>query len=257
MSEWWTYTLSDFLLFAPKTYYRLFELYNRDLWPGQLAGLALGLAIVVALLRGATPARGREVAAILAACWAWVAGAFLYERYATINWAAVYFAGAFALEALLLVAIGVVRSPPLLSPTSGWAGRVGFLVALFGLVGQPLVGVFAGRRLAELETFAFEPDPTVVATLGILLCATNARYWSLLVIPLAWCATSGAFLLAMGSPEAFVLAAAAIATLVLAVAKRVAPPAEPLPAGSRATAAISAAAAAPPARSPSAPSRRA
>jgi len=228
MSEWWTYTLSDFLLFAPKTYYRLFELYNRDLWPGQAVGIALGIAILVSLLRGANRARGREVAAILAACWAWIAGAFLYERYATINWAAVYFAAAFALEALLLVAIGVWRSPPLLSPIFGWAGRAGFLIFLFGLVGQPLVGVFAGRRLAELEVFALAPDPTVVATLGVVLCAANGRYWSLLVIPLAWCATSGALLLAMGSPEAFVLVAAAIATLVLALAKSVTPPAEPV-----------------------------
>jgi hypothetical protein len=29
MSEWWTYTLSDFLLFSPRVYYRLFELHNR------------------------------------------------------------------------------------------------------------------------------------------------------------------------------------------------------------------------------------
>ncbi len=36
MSEWWTYTLSDFLLFSARTYYRLFELYNRDVWPAQL-----------------------------------------------------------------------------------------------------------------------------------------------------------------------------------------------------------------------------
>ena len=34
MSEWWTYHLSDFLLFAPRTYYRLFELYNAAIWPG-------------------------------------------------------------------------------------------------------------------------------------------------------------------------------------------------------------------------------
>ena len=35
MSEWWTYSLSDFLLFSPRTYYRLFELYNLAIWPTQ------------------------------------------------------------------------------------------------------------------------------------------------------------------------------------------------------------------------------
>ena len=29
MSEWWTYHLRDFLLFTPRTYYRLFELADR------------------------------------------------------------------------------------------------------------------------------------------------------------------------------------------------------------------------------------
>ena len=31
MSEWWTYRLSDFLLFAPRTYWRQFELLNAHL----------------------------------------------------------------------------------------------------------------------------------------------------------------------------------------------------------------------------------
>ena len=33
MAVWLSYTLSDFLLFTPHTYYRLFELYNRAVWP--------------------------------------------------------------------------------------------------------------------------------------------------------------------------------------------------------------------------------
>ena len=53
MSEWWTYSLSDFLLFSPRTYYRLFELYNLAVWPAQIFTLALGIAIVVLLRRGA------------------------------------------------------------------------------------------------------------------------------------------------------------------------------------------------------------
>ena len=57
MAEWWTYTLSDFLLFSPRTYRRLFELYNADIWPAQLVALALGAAIFTAVLR---PARWRE-----------------------------------------------------------------------------------------------------------------------------------------------------------------------------------------------------
>ena len=43
---------------------------------------------------------------LLAACWLWVAWAFLFSRYATINWAATWFAGLFAVQAVLLVLAG-------------------------------------------------------------------------------------------------------------------------------------------------------
>src|SRR5258707_15614550 len=50
MSEWWTYRLTSFLLFSPRTYYRLLELYNLAIWPAQLAGAAIGVAIVALLI---------------------------------------------------------------------------------------------------------------------------------------------------------------------------------------------------------------
>ena len=100
MSEWWTYTLSDFLLFSPRTYYRLLELYNLAIWPAQLAGVAIGFAIVALAAREATLRGARIVAGLLAACWLWIAWAFHYQRYAQINWAAPWFAAAFALQGL-------------------------------------------------------------------------------------------------------------------------------------------------------------
>ena len=58
MSEWWTYRPSDFLLFAPRTYYRLFELYNSDIWPVHVVALLAGVTILV-LMRSHAPWRGR------------------------------------------------------------------------------------------------------------------------------------------------------------------------------------------------------
>ena len=106
MSEWWTYSLSSFLLFSARTYYRLFELYNADVWPLQIVTLAAGLAILVLIVRG-TAWSGRIVAAILAALWLFVAWAYLLERYDPINFAARYFAIGFALQAALLMWTGV------------------------------------------------------------------------------------------------------------------------------------------------------
>src|SRR5262245_40135328 len=73
MSEWWTYSLSDFLLFSPRTYYRLFELYNAQIWPAHMLALALGLIALVA----SGGMRARVVPAILGALWLWVAWAYL------------------------------------------------------------------------------------------------------------------------------------------------------------------------------------
>ena len=52
MGDWWSYTPSDFLLFSARTYYRLFELYNRAIWPAQILALLLGLVILWRLHRG-------------------------------------------------------------------------------------------------------------------------------------------------------------------------------------------------------------
>ena len=219
MSEWWTYTLSDFLLFSPKTYHRLFELYNRDLWPGQIVALGLGVALVVLLRRGG-PARGRIVAAILAGCWAWVAWAFHAERYAGINWAATWFAAAFALEALLLLWTGAIRGRLALAPPAGAAGRAGRALLLFALVGQPLLGPLLGRAWVEVELFGVAPDPTVVATLGVLLAVASGRGRHLMVIPVLWCAVGGAFLWAMDAPDALLMPLAAALALTLAACRR-------------------------------------
>ena len=62
MSEWWTYHLSDFLLFSPRTYYRLFELYNAAIWPAQIVALGAGSGGRAALApRSTAPGSGRIV----------------------------------------------------------------------------------------------------------------------------------------------------------------------------------------------------
>ena len=123
MSEWWTYTLSDFLLFSPRTYYRLIELYNLAIWPAQIVGVAIGLAIV-ALLVTKCGGRDRIIAGLLAACWLWIAWAFHYQRYAQINWAAPWFAAAFAFQALLLVGLGVLAGRIVWQSPSSGAGWI-------------------------------------------------------------------------------------------------------------------------------------
>jgi Family of unknown function (DUF6064) len=206
MSEWWTYTLADIKSFSLPTYYRLFELYNRAIWPAQIAAILAGLTIL-GLLRRTGARRGRAIAAILAACWVWVAVVFHARRYATLTWSARDYAWAFGLEAALLFWSGGIRGRLTFARRPG-----GLAIFLFGLIVHPLIEPLFGRRWLAVEVFGVAPDPTAIATLGLLLLATGRVRWELAAIPLLWCAISGTTLLSMKTASAWIpLAAAAIA----------------------------------------------
>ncbi len=218
MSEWWTYSLSDFLLFSPRTYYRLFDLYNAALWPAHLLTLAIGLAILALMARGGDR-WNRAADLLLAACWLWVAWAFLLNRYATINWAATWFAGLFVVQAVLLALSGAFGGGIASASRLSRAGAVALFV--FALLLQPLIGVVTGRPWTQAEVFGMAPNPTALGTLGFaLLPSTAGRRWLLLVIPLLWCAISGATLWTMGAPDALVLPAAGLLALSIAASRR-------------------------------------
>jgi hypothetical protein len=215
MSEWWTYTLSDLQSFSLSTYYRLFERYNTAIWPAPAVAFVLGLVTMALLLRG-VPRRGRIVAGILAASWLWAAIAFHATRYSTIHWAASYFAWGFGVEAVLIVVTGIVGGGLVLERPVEPIGRAGLVVFGFALFVQPLVGLLLGRSWRQIEMFGVAPDPTAVATLGALLLAGGRVRWELFVVPVIWCAISGATLLAMEAPAALVPPLAAGLALFLA-----------------------------------------
>jgi hypothetical protein len=218
MSEWWTYDLTDFLLFSPRTYYRLFELYNEAIWPAHIAAAALAIALVLSLRRN----DGRATAAILATVWLWTSIAFHLERYATINWAATYFAAAFALQALLLAWTGVVRGRLDLQASRNIPGRIGLVLVAVALIVQPLVGLLFGRPWTQAEIFGIAPDPTAVAILGVLLCAKRV-HWHLFAIPALWCVFTGLTLFAMDAPDAWISPLAALLALLATLWKSVRP----------------------------------
>lgn len=215
MSEFWTYGLGDLLMFSPQTYYRLFDLYNTDLWPAQIIAILLGIVILYLWHRGGENS-ARWIAAMLAACWLWVGWAFHWQRYADINLAANYFAWAFVAEALLLTWVVLVRNKLLINPAKGPRQRMGMGIFLFALFIHPLIGISLGRSWAQAELFGLTPDPTALATLGILLLVPLRTFWVLAVIPLFWCLITGATLWVMGSSDFFVTPALALLVLFLA-----------------------------------------
>ena len=204
MSEWWTYSLSSFLLFSARTYYRLFELTNADVWPLQIVTLAAGLAILVLIVRG-TAWSGRVIATILAALWLFVAWAYMLQRYDPINFAARYYAAGFVIQAGLLLWTGVIRDR-LRFESTRW---IGIALTVYALAVHPLVATLSSRPWAQAEIFGLAPDPTVIATLGVLVAAARPN-WLLVILPLLWCIISGLTLWTMESPEAPVIAVAGL-----------------------------------------------
>jgi hypothetical protein len=201
MSEWWTYRPEDFLLFSPRVYWRMFESHNAALWPLQVLALAAGLVIIL-LVAQRPRSSARWLALLLAILWIFVGWSFLWNRYATINWAAAYVAPAFAVEAVLLLVCGTVLDG-LTFNRRGPAGWIGYFILVFALAGQPLLAPLQGRGWASSEVFGIAPDPTAIATLGVLLLARGKLLPLLVPIPILWCLLSGMTLSTMGEPQAW------------------------------------------------------
>jgi len=202
MSEWWTYRPEDFLLFSPRVYWRLFEAHNAALWPLHLVTLAAGLAVILLIAwRPGMWTRGTTV--ILALLWIFVGWSFLWNRYSTINWAAVYIAPAFFVEGALLL-IASLRDA-LAFDRHGPSDWIGYFILGFAFAGQPLLAPLQGRGWASSEVFGIAPDPTIMATLGVLLLARGRLVPWLLPIPVLWCLLSGMTLQTMGESQAWAL----------------------------------------------------
>ena len=206
-TEWQTYALSDFLMFSAQTYFRQFELLNRELWPGQLAALGAGLALAACM-------RARQRTApvafgLLAIAWAAVGWIYHAGRYADIHIGAPHFAAGFGVQALLLAWMAR-RSPPLAGTKLAPA-----VIMAVALLAYPLLAPLNGRSLWQAEVFALAPDPTVAASFGVLL-AWRAP-WPLWVLPLLWSALTGATLMELHAPQAWLLPSVALLASALAL----------------------------------------
>ena len=226
MSEWWTYRPEDFLLFSPRVYWRMFELHNAALWPLHVLTLGAGLIIILLIARR-SGIGARWIAFILAMLWILVGWSFLWNRYAMINWATAYVAPAFAVEGVLLLVIGSLRDG-LAFDRRGPADWTGYLILGFALAGQPLLAPLQARGWASSEVFGIAPDPTAMATLGVLLLARGKLLPVLLPIPVLWCLLSAMTLSTMGEPQAWppyaALALAAAAWTWTIIRRRGSPP---------------------------------
>ncbi len=181
MSEWWTYRLTSFLLFSPRTYYRTIELYNLEIWPAQLVGLAIGLAIIALLVvqprllaieslpRCSPPAGcgsgGRFTTSAMRRSIGWRRGLRRRSRS----------------RRCFSLALASSRAGSCCRPAA--VGCSGFAIALIVIivVGYPLLAPLTGRSWTTAEVFGVAADPTALATVAVLALVRGRIRWLLLV----------------------------------------------------------------------------
>lgn len=200
MSGWSDYALSDFVLFSPEVYWRLFALENAALFPWSVVA-PLGGLVCLLMMRRAPRGATAALCLLLAAGWAVAGASFLWTRYGAINWAAPYAAPLYAAAALLLPALCLSgRAAP---PAPGRAAGLALLA--FGLVVYPLLALVFGRAAMTAELAGVAPDPTAAATLGLSFFLRRGPLSATLqAVAALWLATSALTLYALG--EAAVLA---------------------------------------------------
>jgi hypothetical protein len=201
MPEWMSYSLSDALMFSPRVYYRLIELYNEAVTPAQALGIAFGIAMLAVMIRRGTL---RFAAILLGVSWLWVSYGFLWERFATINWPISYVVPFTVLQGVMLIGFGVSGAGLSLPARRSITTAAGLILFAAAVILYPFIAPLLDRPWAAAEIFGLMPDPTAIATLAFLAIAAGGVRWLLMIIPVLWCAISSVMLWTMGSADYFI-----------------------------------------------------
>jgi len=209
MSEWWTYDLSDLILFSSQTYYRLIEIYNSAIWPLQLVAILACIALLY-LFRRPFKKFDKATVMIVTASWLWVAWAFHWQRFANIHWVASHYAFFFVVQAALFAWAGIFQNALHLPTYNKIQRRTGQSLVIFAFFIQPFLTILAGQNWKQIELFGISPEPTVVASIGLLLVYYDRKFWWLFIIPVLWCIVSAATFWVLGSVNTYVMCIVAI-----------------------------------------------
>jgi Family of unknown function (DUF6064) len=194
MGELASYRLSDFILFSQTAYYRQFELYNQAFWPLHIVAIIFALMIFNALWKKPVWA-GRLVAILLVVSWLWVALAFLYQRFYQIHVVADWYVFGFILQAGLITWYGVIKNRFNMFVSNRLKINIGSGLLFIAFIFFPFIAFITGRSWMQFEMFALAPDPTVLATLAILLFYKVPMV--LYAIPIIWILLSAMTLFVM------------------------------------------------------------
>jgi hypothetical protein len=172
------------LPFTEDQFFGVLAAYNNAVWPMQGVLLAAAFAVVAAALKD-TPARGIAISAALSLIWAWMAVAYHWEFFATIQPYAPLYTALFTAQSALLLWFGLRPAGLRFNPRGDLFGFAGSFLVGYALVLHPILPMMFGRSYPAVATFGV-PGPTTIFTVGVLLWARPRAHGLLLVIPAVW-----------------------------------------------------------------------
>ena len=202
------------LPFTREQFIAVFAEYNVAVWPAQVVGYLLGLAMIGMLVRPSN-AGNRLIGAGLAAMWIWTGVAYHGLHFSAINKAAWAFGALFVVQGILFLQAVVIGGRPRFGRPNGMAKWLGWVFVIYASAVYPLMGIWTGHRYPEMPMFGITPCPVTIFTFGLWLLTTTPVPRRLFVIPLLWSLIGGsaAFLLAV--PQDWLLLFSGVVTVLV------------------------------------------
>ena len=219
MTEWLSYSLSDFLPFSERVYFRQLELANQAVWPAHILALAAGVALAF-FVYAPTSFRSRLSALLLGLAWFSSGWFFIWERYAEINWAGAHIAALFALQGAGLCLLAISKRGLGLEQQKVRSRTASALLILLVTLVYPAQSIFGAHSIQSAEVFAIAPDPTALLTMCVLAVAAIPFRLVFFVVPTLWCLLSALTLTAMGSHQTWIIVLSLLLIFTLTTVKR-------------------------------------
>lgn len=183
--------LSDYLMYSPHSYSSLIARYHESIWPWHVIPLLAGGLMLFSIFKP-TQHSDRLINLGLAACWYWVAIAFHFQTFSTINLAAWGFGLLFLLQGSVFLVFGVFsnqityQSDPIKYP--------GLSISVVAIILYPGLLFLSGGDWTQGSFFGSSPDATAIGSIGLILMTKTPirRVWVgvWLLLPIVWCLMS-------------------------------------------------------------------
>lgn len=160
--------------------------YNLTIWPMQVVAYLLGIAALILVVKK-TRYSSRIIAAILASFWLWTGIVFWLPSGRAFP-PAYGFAILLIIQGILFL-VGVVKPSVSFGCSPEVFSITGILLALYAMLGYPILGYFVGHKYPQSASFGVFPCPAAIFTFALLLCTDKKVPKYLLVIPFLWSLT--------------------------------------------------------------------